>query len=161
MPPPEGATGIRFPYQAPRRLVQVQNPTAKANGFSSMGAMLIAHNMVLEALAQSPPKGLTVDLGCGTGHLMRRIKEKFHVPVAGVESDATKVQGNTDILIANLAAMDSLPQNADTLVVSQRRFEEIPLLEEWARKHSRQVLVYSYDVTPDQSMFAAVQRGTT
>jgi hypothetical protein len=91
---------------------------------------------------------------------MRRIKERFHVPVSGVESDSTKVQGDTHILIANLAAMDDLPQNADTFVVSKRRFEELPALEAWTFAHARQVLVYSYDDTPDQPMFAAVQRGT-
>lgn len=153
--PKEAATGIKFPFDTPRRLVQIGDPVAKANGFSSTKAMISAHTMVIEELTTSPPQGLTVDLGCGDGHLMRRISQEFDVPVLGVEADPTRARGAEDIRITNLEALDTLPHNADTLLVSRRRFEELPQLAAWAFTHARQVLVYSYD----EPMFAEVQRG--
>jgi cyclopropane fatty-acyl-phospholipid synthase-like methyltransferase len=116
--------------------------------------MVAAHEMVLKELDTSPPRGLTVDLGCGNGHLMRRIAARHAVPVLGIEADSSRVKGAEDILIQDLARVETLP-NADTLVVSQRRFEEIPSLESWAFAHARQVLVYSYD----PPMFAEVKYG--
>jgi hypothetical protein len=157
MPPSEAATGVAFPFDQPRHrpvLIQLSDP-AKANGFSSLEAMTAAHAMVLEELESSPPQGLTVDLGCGNGRLMRTIAKQFAVPVLGVEADPSRTQGATDIRLTNLEAFDTLPHDADTLVVSMRRFEEIPDLESWAALHARQVLVYSYD----PPMFAEMKRG--
>jgi hypothetical protein len=86
---------------------------------------------------------------------MRQIGKKFTVPVLGVEVDPSRAQGAADIRLTNLEALDTLPHDADTLVVSMRRFEEIPELERWAASHARQVLVYSYD----PPMFAEMKRG--
>jgi len=153
--PEEAATGVVFPFDVPRpRLVKLQDRTAMDNGFQTREAMDKAHSMVLAALETSPPQGLTVDLGCGNGHLMRRINRQFGVTVLGIESDAERAHGAEDILLLNLVALDSLP-NADTFIVSQRRFEEIPQLESWVYAHARQVLVYSYD----SPMFAKVING--
>jgi hypothetical protein len=158
VPPDEASTGVAFPFNEPRRrapvLIQLTDP-AKANGFSTLEAMTAAHAMLLEELESNPPQGLTVDLGCGNGRLMRRIGQQFDVPVLGVEVDPSRAQGAADIRLTNIEAFDTLPHDADTLVVSLRRFEEIPDLEHWAATHARQVLVYSYD----PPMFAEMKRG--
>jgi hypothetical protein len=153
--PSESATGVSFPFNAPKRLLQLSDATALANGFTSLKAMSDAHAMILATLEDSPPHGLTVDLGCGSGHLMRRVGQTFNVPVLGVEVDPLRAAGAADIRLTNLAAFDTLPHGADTLLVSQRRFEEIPELLSWAATHARQVVVYSYD----PPMFAEVKRG--
>jgi hypothetical protein len=152
--PAEGATGSQFPFTAPPRLMQFHDQTAANNGFSSRQAMTASHDMVIAELSTSPPRGLTVDLGCGTGHLMRRIGKQFNVPVLGIECDASRVGKAEDIRIMNLSDLEHLPVNVDTFVVSQNRFDEIPALEEWVYAHARQVLISSYD----PPLFAVVRQ---
>ena len=59
-------------------------------------------------------------------------------------------------------AVQAAGEFEDTVSATGAIFEKeaIPALEAWAFAHARQVLVYSYDDTPDQPMFAAVQRRT-
>jgi len=150
--PIEAATGLHFPHPEPRRLLVLD--TAHANGFSSRDAMNTAHDMVLNELATSPPRGLTLDLGCGTGHLQRRVAQVFGVPILGIEADAARAGRYPDIRVQDLRAITELPTGVDTILVSQRRFEEIPDLQTWCFVAARQVLVYSYDAP----MFAQIRK---
>ena len=106
--------------------------------------MVAAHQRLLDALALSPPEGLTIDLGCGNGYLLQKIANAFAVLTQGIEVDRSRAGVDPSIIIADLRDFAGIPQ-ADTYVVSQRRFEEIPGLEAWCFAHARQVLVYSYD----------------
>lgn len=129
----------------------------QANGFSTVQSMDAAHEMILCALAGSPPLGPVLDLGCGDGTLMRRIEKQFAVIARGVEVDARKAdKGIGAIFVGDLKNVATLvPGASDTIVVSCRRFEEIPALEAWVRDHCRQAVVYSYD----DPQFARVEAG--
>lgn len=135
-PPKESAAGVSFPFE-------VRLPW-RMNGFSSREAMNAGHEMILTELKKYPPQGLVIDLGCGNGHLMQRVQKTFNIDVFGVECDKERVGSTPNIIIGDLRQFSELP-NADTILVSRRRFEEIPLLEPWCYAHARQVLVYLYD----------------
>jgi len=72
----------------------VDNHTA--NGFSSAAGMEAAHAMILEALAGIPVSSIlnrhVIDLGCGNGLLLGKIKEEYSTcNPTGVEIDGRKV----------------------------------------------------------------------
>lgn len=114
-----------------------------------------AHAMILGLLATAPPIGAVLDLGCGNGHLMRRIADRFGVETAGLEQDVRRAtrSGTYRVvhgLIADLArhfAADYVDGPFDVVLVSERRFDEGngPTIEAWARTHARRILRYSYD----------------
>jgi hypothetical protein len=165
--PAEGARGIVFPYSEQKAKMSlgattcggelpIELPVVRAtganlasslwteNGFSSQTAMDNAHDMVLSQLAQSRPHGMVLDLGCGNGHLLTRVQQLYRVPVLGVE--VKTIVKKAPIMTGNLRDIASLDLPLiDTILVSQRRFEEMSNLEEWTHSHARQVLVYSYD----------------
>lgn len=157
--PDEGARGLVFPYQQqptkPLKLRRSKDWTE--NGFNSEANMERAHAMILAELNVQPPAGLVVDLGAGNGKLLERIRDDFQMPIMGIEMDYDKVRGRGFLVCGNLADPMIREQvtNCDTFIVSQRRFEEMPDLEIWARANARQVLVYSYD----DPMFARVDLG--
>jgi hypothetical protein len=84
--------------------------------------------------------------------LLQRIADTFLRPVAGIEVDLRKAAKHPAIRAGDLRTVD-LP-TADTVVVSQRRFEEVPTLRAVVAQRARQVLVYSYD----EPMFARVEQ---
>jgi len=144
--PAEGARGLVFPY------TEAEMRSPRDNGFPTVAAQDAAHRMILEALRASPPKGLVLDLGAGNGLLLQRIADTFLRPVAGIEVDLRKAAKHPAIRAGDLRTVD-LP-TADTVVVSQRRFEEVPTLRAVVDQRARQVLVYSYD----EPMFARVEQ---
>lgn len=89
--PAEGAIGNHFPFkkERPRALHFVRRvASCEENGFKSDNAMNVAHDLVLSALRtnmQVHPLAKVLDLGCGNGLLLRKIKDEFSVPVSGVE----------------------------------------------------------------------------
>lgn len=170
--PAEGATGIRFPYLAPRRN-EPAAPTCHSNepkdtsalanddvaqpvhflvdtwtdnGFLTKVAMDEAHQMILDALRRSPPAGYVADLGAGNGQLISKIRSAYPSTfVGGIELDKRKAAKHDAISCDDLRKLLASRSIFDTLVVSRRRFEEIPGLEHWCLTHSRQVICYSYD----------------
>lgn len=146
--PEEGASGIVFPYQKQRvsTTVHFHRPAHRDNGFSSLQAQEESHAMVLATLAASPPRGLVLDLGCGNGRLLERVREQFQVPAMGVERDRLRAGSTLGIIVVEMKELPGLTFPAvDTLLVSERRFEELPWLYNWCKEKARQVLVYSYD----------------
>jgi len=137
--PPEGARGLAFPYSA------AEMRTPQENGFPSSTTQDAGHAMILDALRRSPPHGAVLDLGAGNGLLMERIASTFLRPVYGIEVDARKAAKHPGIRCGDVRALETLVNRVDTIVVSQRRFEEIPDLRATVDRLARQVLVYSYD----------------
>lgn len=142
--PATGARGVSFPHE--RHPVRILRPRDWVdNGFSTHEAQERGHEMVLSALRQHPPQGAVLDLGCGNGLLLRRVRAEHGVEVVGVERDAAKVR-EPWVAIGDLCRVDELLDGLfDTVIVSVRRFEEVPTLREWAHTHARQVIEYSYD----------------
>jgi hypothetical protein len=138
--PVEGARGLVFPYTE----AELRSP--RDNGFPTVAAQDAAHRMILDALRASPPKGLVLDLGAGNGLLLQRIADTCLRPILGVEVDARKAATHPRLRQGDLRDVAQLvTEPVDTIVVSQRRFEELPALSAWCATHARQVLVYSYD----------------
>lgn len=147
--PAEGARGLTFPY------TEAGMPTASDNGFPTVAAQDAGHAMILAALRTSPPRGAVLDLGAGNGLLMQRVAATFLRPVRGVEVDAAKAAKHPNIVRGDLRALDTLALDpVDTVIVSVRRFEEIPTLEPVIRRLARQGVIYSYD----DPTFARVDR---
>jgi hypothetical protein len=150
--PEEGAKGIVFPYTGVPTVhkMQLRKPLYTENGFATAEAMERGHRMVVDAVKAAPAE-LILDLGCGNGMLMDRLSNALDVPAWGIEVDASKVHGHPRIVVGDLRDIDSLTKGhaLHTIIVSQRRFEEVPGLEEWCRYMPR-VVVYSYD----EPMFA-------
>lgn len=146
--PAEGACGTVFPYkQSVHHVLQLTKPSEwQDNGFSSQDAMNQAHKMVLDALRASPPYGDVADLGAGNGRLVDLVKQEFpDDSIGGIEVDPQRAKNHPFVVVNDLRRLLESRLHFDTLIVSRRRFEEIPTLEEWCRTHARQVLVYSYD----------------
>ena len=64
------------------------------NGFSDPDAMRQAHKLLLNVLVETLPKGArVVDLGCGNGLLMRRLKSaRPDVAIAGIDSNGAAIK---------------------------------------------------------------------
>jgi hypothetical protein len=156
--PAEAATGLQFPFQKPhvQTVTLLRKKTDPAewadNGFSTKPAMDAAHQMVLDAIGKAP--GLEViDLGCGNGRLLEKIKGVFKV---GVEQDPARAargiaRGN-DIRVGRIQDVATLAKHSFGLaLISQRRLDEftpdeLVAFHAWARSHVAEVLVtYSYD----------------
>lgn len=150
--PKEGAKGVTFPYvdNEESKPVEFRKPLHVENGFTTATAMDKSHNMVLKALAEGEVQSV-LDLGCGNGLLMDKIFHMLNVPVHGIEADISKTHRHPKIIVGDVKYADQLIRgfSIHTVIVSQRRFEEIPGLEDWCRSMPR-TIVYSYD----EPMFA-------
>jgi hypothetical protein len=152
--PPEGARGLSFPYrgQAPR-IVDMWTE----NGFTSLGAMIDAH----QTLAKIVPSGIetALDLGCGNGELLKRI----NVPSAyGIDSRAQAIRAARqhfpgghfqEANVKDGVCIDGFPENYDLVLLSAARLEELggedgTWLMRNIRYHTRYLLVYSYNDVP-------------
>jgi len=166
--PCDAPTGLTFPFIKPAFVPLTSLATFRAsvdaaatarewqwteNGFTARDAMHSAHAQILRALDASPPHGNVLDLGCGNGLLLARIASRYHVAVEGIERDSTKHQ-MVPVVVRDLR--DWSGDLVDTILVSQRRFDELPELEARVMASARQVLVYSYDVP----QFVELRRGS-
>lgn len=149
--PAEAARGLTFPYRHLASSVPVPLPVLASpwndNGFASEAAQDEGHAMVLAALHANPPCGEVLDVGAGNGLLVKKIEDAFRVKAWGVERDPSRAFDKYHIFNSDVRELMLSPFTSrfDTIVVSKRRFEEISGLEDWCRKHARQVCVYSYD----------------
>jgi hypothetical protein len=150
--PVEGARGLVFPYTERERLAPKAMTFLRPsdNGFQSTAAMDAAHAMLLGALRADRPLGRVVDLGCGNGLLLQKVKDEFGHGVEGVEH--MEKAALVPVLRQSIATWSD---TADTLIVSVRRFEENPGLRERCLRSARQVLEYSYD----EPVFARIVPG--
>jgi 2-polyprenyl-3-methyl-5-hydroxy-6-metoxy-1,4-benzoquinol methylase len=159
--PEFGASGIRFPFEK-RKVVQIirsQKNTWTLNGFSSRIAMDSSHDMILTELARVIDKTRdmsVIDLGCGTGELLRKIHAAYpNVKLYGVESDMRKViiaTGNVEgaTIKKDDATAMKFDQMYDICLVSTNRLEEAKRSGNehfWERlnRYCKYIILYSYD----------------
>jgi hypothetical protein len=111
--PAEGARGLKFPFQVPREPLFTGRATfrrglehgaaqapptpewyATDNGFASLATMEAAHAPIVSAAARvlGDADGDVLDLGCGNGALLRRIRavKPGAVPF-GIDRDASRI----------------------------------------------------------------------
>jgi hypothetical protein len=145
--PLHGARGNVFPYR--KESPKVVDMWTE-NGFTSLGAMREAHNVLLPLI----PSGLNnvLDLGCGNGALLKQIEceNRYgidHIP--GVINSARSNIG-TDTFAAKSIGED-LPWDVKfdlTLLMAGRMTEMNPILRDqfhkWLRENTKLLLLYAY-----------------
>lgn len=181
--PAEGARGLHFPYRVPTATPLTQSRSyqsglrnilplpmldpgwndAHDNGFSDRASMDAAHGPVvmLASTILRDERGDVLDLGCGNGALLEKIKRACpSVGTAGIELDAERVaRARTlhpsvaaDIVVGDMFEADShWPDERHfevALLMPGRLLEVSPerasRLRAWLRSHCERVLVYAY-----------------
>jgi hypothetical protein len=178
--PAEAATGLRFPFQSPERpgithsasfrrgleapIAPATSPPewyASDNGFTTSAAMDDVHRPVVELARQTiGSAGSVIDLGCGNGALLRKIREgRAGLIPFGIDTDASKLDHARQLqpqFAANFVAgdmFDSIPLDADTaytlvLLMPGRLLEVDEVrarqLKGWLQGHFEHLLVYAY-----------------
>jgi len=126
--PDEGARGNEFPFRNNTKKVKfLTKDTWTLNGFSTYEAMVAAHNLVVAA-AQDCRGQSVIDLGCGTGELLKIYK--------GIASELHGVEVNDEAFkkaqkVANVRCMNIFDPRVfdrkyDVAFISVQRFLEAP-----------------------------------
>lgn len=123
------------------------------NGYSDPAAMMSAHDALIAVLRDRVPQGgRIVDLGCGNGMLLKRLKlHRPDVTICGVDinEDAIKSAGMKDNFVHSSIQAGYWPLfNADVALVTPGRLLEMQpddadQVREWLAK-TPTVCVYSY-----------------
>jgi hypothetical protein len=133
--PRESALGLHFPHRT-----KMHND----NGFSSYEMQQHSHNVILDLVRHQPPESV-IDLGCGDGALLRKMKADFGCEIFGVDDNEAKKPD----LFANIWTIDDFPRDFDICLLSKARIRENP--EGWyfllniIEKRCKCLLLYSYD----------------
>ncbi|MEA2489213.1 MAG: hypothetical protein QOH21_1005 [Acidobacteriota bacterium] len=172
--PAEGARGLAFPYS--RSVVEeIDRGTAayRDNGFSTVEAMDAAHaplvDLAVEALAQQA--GPVLDLGCGNGLLLDKIRQRLSVPIHGVDADADKIHRARSLypagtfMAGDLFTSESIWQRSYALaLISAARIHEasddaVSQLATSIALHASRLILYAYGDTPFHPERLAAQCG--
>jgi len=147
--PDEGARGNEFPFRTQTKKVKfLSKDTWTLNGFGSYEAMTQAHNLVVAAAKDCRGRSI-LDLGCGTGELLRIYK--------GIASELNGVEINTEAVIkaqkiANVRCMNIFDPRVfdrkfDVAFISVQRFMEAPNRQQFLERlksHTKATVFYSY-----------------
>jgi len=151
--PEHGARGNQFPFTDVKP-IQFHTPTF--NGFKTMAAMRDAHQFILSALPEALD-GRILDLGCGTGELLRLLKDEYQVvSICGIDNQADlitrAIKNSKD---GSFIETDIFDYQWDTefelTLIAMQRFTEVErskvekLLDNIVEK-SDYLLLYSYGV---------------
>lgn len=93
--PEEGAKGTVFPYKTAAEMKLIQLPNPRNNGFSSLKAMRVAHQTLLQAVQVShlPEPTTVLDLGAGDGALLAELGKLYpRSRLTGIELDSNRVK---------------------------------------------------------------------
>jgi len=149
--PAEGARGTEFPFKVVehQRIMFQKKNTWSLNGFSSYDAMIKAHNTVIHAAGDMKGKTI-IDLGCGTGQLLRvyrGIASELH----GVDINPAAIAAAIpDMNVRTLNIFDPavFERDFDVAFISVQRFEENPegaeILLTNLMTRTKEVVFYSY-----------------
>lgn len=172
--PPEGASGVKFPYVNKAKTVITKTNAFKRgillenqwrdNGFSSFEAMNHSHQILLKSLEclNTSQHYSILDFGCGNAELLKNIQQRLlkNSKIHGIELDTqrySRIKYNT----ANLEAGKFYNQNMfdDTGDWWSHRYDLILLMPgrlaecdpdqrkhflNWCRSHTKWILLYAY-----------------
>jgi len=147
--PDEGARGNEFPFRnATKKVKFLTKDTWTLNGFGSYEAMCQAHNLVLAAAKDCRGQSI-IDLGCGTGELLKIYR--------GIASELHGIESNDEAyrkakLIANVRCMNIFDPRVfdrkyDVAFISVQRFMEAPNREyllSMLKRWTKATVFYSY-----------------
>lgn len=162
--PAEASRGLVFPF-APPPHAAIPTPVLFVdprewtdNGFQSRATMDAAHERLLAVVRAERPQTV-LDLGCGNGVLLDKIRALGVRVVEGVEMEEEKVRRGrragraiTHGRIQDLPTMKVGQQvRFDLALVSENRFTEmtadsLAAVGNWLEEHVGRLAVYSYDV---------------
>ena len=178
--PAEAVAGLGFPFRTPERPgithslafrkgldAPIEPHTAPPdwyasdNGFSARAAMDEAHRPIVEmALASLGDTGTVIDLGCGNGALLKKIREaRSGIIPFGMDVEESKLaharllqpEFSDNFIAGNM--FERIPLDAETvynlIILMPGRLIEVDeasaqRLREWLRGHFQQLLVYGY-----------------
>lgn len=135
--PEDAGSGVDFPFI---------EDTWTANGFDTLQGMRKAHDRIIDALQLYNPHSV-LDLGCGTGELLRRIHKDFGADTWGVDEDWKKKPD----LVCNIYDLDmnALFQDYDFALVAAQRLLENPerweKLERRLREKVKNLMIYDHN----------------
>ena len=196
--PEEGATALRFPYRqasmsrggkqdlGKRRQTPLQPQFDRLawyhsdNGFASRQAMDVAHGPIVElavsTLGERP--GAVLDLGCGNGVLLKKVRDRMKANVLpfGIDVEPSRIRHARDLLpafashfqVGNMFSAEPPWQTrsdyALVLLAVRRLLEVRPEDAARLRKHlaRQRVLLYVYgaeDELPDDVAVLAARAG--
>jgi len=147
--PDEGARGNEFPFRVQTKKVRfLTKDTWTLNGFGSYEAMVAAHNLVAAAAKDCRQQSI-IDLGCGTGELLKIYK--------GIASELHGVEHNNEAYqkaqkVANVRCMNIFDPRVfdrkyDVAFISVQRFMEAPNREQLLanlKSYTKATVFYSY-----------------
>lgn len=153
--PDEGAQGLRFPFRIVSGKVtdkpsfkRSTQPVHELNGFSTEASMNAAHMTLFEVIPQQA--GSFLDLGCGTGRLLERVKG-LGWTVMGVEQDSTRAgAGKVPIRRGDLLDTSLWQETYDVVAFMPGRLlentsrEKADEVRQALKTRGRAVLVYAY-----------------
>lgn len=166
--PDEGASGTIFPYvnKAKKSITNTQSFSRsvllencwKDNGFSTLEGMIHSHNMIIDCIDKSDIKlNSVIDFGCGNAELVKRINDKYHCEIFGIEIDKSRynrikmnVSDFENFYYGNMfdQSQPLRKLHYDLAIVMPGRFEENSdkSLEfvEWLKSNVDYVLFYGY-----------------
>lgn len=132
--PKDGAYSLTFPHK----------DRANPNGFYRQEDETRAHNLILDLVRQQRPQSV-IDLGCGDGGLLHKMKYEFKCITYGVDMSADKNPNH----VGNIFDLERFHCNFDMALISKARIRENPVgwyhLLRVIEKQCKQLVLYSYD----------------
>lgn len=156
--PTLGAQGLRFPFQRVKEQLVTAKPAFRRafpvwerNGFGSEEAMNQAHEVVLRALPVSTNGGTLLDLGCGSGRLLKRAETRGYVG-RGIEVDASRAADpESRVVVGSLFDVTLWDESYDVVALMPGRLVESGVTEEMAQavrnaltRRAKYLLLYAY-----------------
>jgi len=132
--PKYGARGLSFPFNYTDKRWKAED-TWTINGFANKEAMDKAHEVIISLVENGDT---LVDLGCGSGLLMRKIKDKTGHHCIGYDSSNKGPNIHTSNII-------NWNEHVSIAVISHKRLLEQEVIWDLLYNHAKEIILYSYD----------------
>jgi hypothetical protein len=133
--PEEAGSGLIFPFRRGQEHL--------VNGFTDQRAMDEAHGRIIKSVKHLQPKSI-LDLGCGSGLLLRKMSREFDAFTFGVDQDDLKRPD----LCANIYDFE-FQRDFDLVLIAEQRIREdhaaYATLLARIYKHVRYLCIYNYN----------------
>lgn len=150
--PDEGARGLEFPFRNTTRKAKfLRKDTWTLNGFGTYEAMTQAHNLVVAAAKDCRGQSI-IDLGCGTGELLKIYKgiaSELH-GIENVDEAYRKAREIANVRCMNIFDPRVFDRKYDVAFISVQRFIEAPNREQLLyrlKTWTKSTVFYSYGET--------------